>query len=134
MSVFIRRSRKVIDQQSASALVAFFFLWLFFLTAPTPALAQVFDKPLELSIPAGDLADALNRLSDQSGVQIMYQPAQAKGIKVAALNGSFTVDDALKQLLAQSGLKASRVNDKTVVLERVEQKSGSSKKGPASAQ
>jgi outer membrane receptor protein involved in Fe transport len=84
------------------------------------ALAQTYDKPLEISIPAGNLADALEKLGDQSGLQIMYEPAVAKGIRVAAVNGILTASDALTQLLARTGLQADRVNDKTVVLKRAE--------------
>jgi outer membrane receptor protein involved in Fe transport len=87
-----------------------------------PAVAQIADKPVPISLPAGDLANALDKLGDQSGVQIMYEPALAKGVKVQAVSGTLTVDDAIKQLLAQTGLRADRVNDKTVVLKRVEAK------------
>ncbi len=87
-----------------------------------PAAAQVADQPVQISLPAGDLANALDKLGDQSGVQIMYEPALARGIKVQAVGGRLTVDVALKQLLAQTGLRADRVNDKTVVLRRAEAK------------
>jgi len=85
-----------------------------------PAAAQVADKPAQISLPAGDLADALDKLGDQSGVQILYEPTLAKGIKVSAVKGTLTVGAALQQLLARTGLKADRVNENTVVLKRAD--------------
>lgn len=72
----------------------------------------------EINIPAGPLADALEKLGDQSGVQILYEPAAADGVKVAALNGRLTVSAALSKLLANTGLQADSVNEKTIVLKR----------------
>jgi len=92
------------------------------------AAAQTTEKPVQISLPAGNLADALERLGDQSGVQIMYEPALAKGVKVAAVSGTLTVTDTLRQLLARTGLQADRVNDKTVVLKRAEAKKNPIKK------
>jgi outer membrane receptor protein involved in Fe transport len=82
--------------------------------------AQTTDRAVEISLPAGDLANSLDELGDQSGVQVMYDPAVAKGVKAPAVSGKLTVSDALEQLLAHTGLKADRVNDKTVVLKRAE--------------
>jgi outer membrane receptor protein involved in Fe transport len=85
-------------------------------------VAQTTDRAIEISLPTGDLADSLDKLGDQSGVQIMYEPALAKGVKAPAVSGTLTVSDALKQLLAHTGLKANRVNDRTVVLKRADAK------------
>jgi outer membrane receptor protein involved in Fe transport len=93
-----------------------------------PAAAQIADKPVQISLPAGDLADALDKLGDQSGVQTMYEPALAKGIKVSAVSGTLTVGAALQQLLVRTRLKADRVNEKTVVLRRAEANKGPVKK------
>lgn len=84
------------------------------------ALAQRHDELVRIDIPAGDLADALDALSDRSGMQIMYQPRLVGGIRVAALDGWLTVRDALGQLLAHTGIRADRVNERTVVLKAVE--------------
>jgi iron complex outermembrane receptor protein len=123
MSASVRFLGNKVHERMASTLrlVPIVVVCLFyFLAAAFPAAAQTPDRAIQISLPAGDLADALDKLGDQSGVQIMYEPALAKGIKVAAVSGTLTVGDALKQLLAQTGLKADRVNDKTVVLKRLE--------------
>lgn len=84
------------------------------------ASAQAHDAPLQFNIPAGSLANGLDRLGDESGVQIMYEPALTKGITVAAIDDTLTVNEALGRILAQTGIRADRVNDKTVVLKRVD--------------
>jgi iron complex outermembrane recepter protein len=98
--------------------LAFLCIFFSFFGSTLSAEAQTADRALSISIPAGDLADALDKLGAQSGVQIMYEPALVAGIKVAALNGKFTVSIALTRLLAQTGINANRVNNKTVVLKR----------------
>jgi len=92
------------------------------------AVAQTSDKPVQVSLPAGDLAAALAELGDQCGVQIRYEPLLAQGVKVAAVSGMLTVGEALTQLLVQTGLEADRVDDKTVVLRRADLHKGPAKK------
>ena len=133
MSIIVRISLCMIYRRTLSTLrlAPVAFLLVCMLGGSDPAAAQIADKPVQISLPAGDLADALDKLGDQSGVQIMYQPALAKGIKVQAVSGTLTVDEALKQLLAQTGLRVNRVNDKTVVLTRPEPKKGLAEEGDA---
>jgi iron complex outermembrane receptor protein len=131
MSVFVRIFGGRVRERMGptSKLVPLFFVCLCcFLRAAAPAIAQTPDRLIQISLPAGDLADALDKLGDQSGVQIMYEPALAKGVKVAAVRGTLTVSEALDRLLAQTGLKATRVNDKTVVLKPADAKNGPGKK------
>jgi iron complex outermembrane receptor protein len=89
------------------------------------AFAETRDQSIRINIPAGTLTGALDKLADQCGVQIMYQPALTEGITVPAVEGALTFPEALRRLLAQSGLKAERVNDNTVVLKRAEVKASS---------
>jgi iron complex outermembrane recepter protein len=121
MSVFIRALGK------RRPLVFLCYL-LCLLGGNAASVAQTADQPLQISIPAGDLADALEKLGDQSGVQIMYEPTLVAGIKAPAVSGRLTVGDALAKLLARTGLEANRVNDKTVVLKRAAAKKVSEKK------
>jgi len=122
MSVPVRTIRHTIHQRTASILrgSSIALLLCYMLGGNNPAPAQVADKPAQISLPAGDLADALDKLGDQSGVQIMYEPTLTKGIKVSAVSGTLTVGAALQQLLARTELKAGRVNEKVVVLQRAE--------------
>ncbi len=81
---------------------------------------RVGDTPQQITIPAGSLSSALTRLVNQVGVQIMYEPALTRGFQVGAVNGKLTFDEALARLLANTGLKADSVDEKTVVLRRTE--------------
>src|SRR5688572_30113125 len=72
--------------------------------------------PTEFQIPAEGLADALSKFGVQTGMQVLYPPELARGRKSRALSGRHTVEAALKQLLAGSGLMWSYVNDTTIVL------------------
>jgi len=127
MLAFARPQPRIIHQKTAPTALALLCA-IITLAGPVQAAAQTTEKPVQISLPAGNLADALERLGDQSGVQIMYEPALAKGVKVAAVSGTLTVTDTLRQLLARTGLQADRVNDKTVVLKRAEAKKNPIKK------
>ena len=120
MSVPVRTIRRTIHQRTTSVLrgVSIALLLFCMVGGNNPAAAQVADKPAQISLPAGDLADALDKPGDQSGVQIMCEPALAKGIKVSAVSGTLTVGAALQQLLVWTGLKADRVDEKTAALKR----------------
>lgn len=85
------------------------------------ALAQASDKLVshEINIPAGSLANALDKLIDQAGVQIMYETNLTEGIRVGAVSGALTFEAALARLLANTGLRADSVDARTVVLKRV---------------
>ncbi|MGX9425465.1 MULTISPECIES: TonB-dependent receptor [Bradyrhizobium] len=56
------------------------------------------------AIPAGPLADALNRLADVSQLQLIYSGTVTRGRRSSGINGAFTPQQALAQLLAGSGL------------------------------
>lgn len=80
--------------------------------------AQQSDRPNEFNIAAGDLADALDRFSEQSGLQVVYDHALLKGLRATPVAGAMQAGDALNLLLAHSGLSWAYANDITVVLTR----------------
>lgn len=57
-----------------------------------------------ISIPPGTLQAALDRLARQSGVQIIFRPADVRGRKTGGAKGARSVEQALQQLLAGTGL------------------------------
>lgn len=57
------------------------------------------------SIPAGSMADALNRFAQQAGVSISFAAADVKDVATKGLNGKFSVQEGLEHLLADSGLQ-----------------------------
>ncbi len=78
--------------------------------------ARSFEKPCQISIPAGTLVQALDMLGEQAQMQILYAPALADGVNVQAVSGTLTFRLALERLLDNTGLRIASVNDKTVVL------------------
>ncbi|KAF1049784.1 TonB-dependent siderophore receptor [Xylophilus sp.] len=80
----------------------------------TMAQARSFD------VPAQPLAPALAALASQAGLQLAFAPELAEGRQSAAVRGNFEVADALRVLLAGSGLQG-RVQGRTLVVERAPQ-------------
>ncbi|MDA9405164.1 hypothetical protein XH79_41365 [Bradyrhizobium sp. CCBAU 45389] len=77
--------------------------------ATSAAIAQVAQNPASAAvrtyaIPAGPLATALNRFADASQLQLVYSGVIARGRQTGGLNGAFTPQQAIAQLLTGSGL------------------------------
>lgn len=64
------------------------------------------------------MTDALDRFSEQSGLQVIYDHSQLADARAEAVSGALTVDTALSRLLADSGLAWEYVNARTVVIRR----------------
>src|SRR6185312_4042670 len=77
--------------------------------APSQAL-------IAFSIPAEPLADALNRLAQQSGLQILFPSGLGAQIRSQEVRGSLTVDGALHRLLINTGLRFEFINARTVTI------------------
>src|SRR5437868_9733355 len=65
----------------------------------TPAKAQRADY----SIPAGNLADALNIYARQTGRQILYKADEVKNARTSGVHGKMSADAALRALLLDTG-------------------------------
>lgn len=63
--------------------------------------------PMQISIAAQPLAQALNNLAQQAGLELMVQPALVAGKTAPAVSGRLTPQQALDRLLAGSGLAAA---------------------------
>ena len=105
------------DEQSRSLrgarpriLLVFSILGLAGLTHP--ARSAVPDR-FALQIPALDLAQSLQELCRQSGVQIIFFSTIAEGHRGIALDGRYTVSEALTTLLAESKLAFRSLNPQT---------------------
>jgi hypothetical protein len=55
--------------------------------------------PKVVNVPAGDLADALESLAKQCGVDVIYPSAQLKGLKTAGVRGALEPLEAFRKLL-----------------------------------
>lgn len=68
------------------------------------------------AIPAGPLAPALNSFADDSGLQLVYSAELAADTQTGGVQGSYTPEQALRILLAGSGISYSFVDSGTVTL------------------
>ncbi|QEI07127.1 TonB-dependent receptor [Pigmentiphaga aceris] len=82
---------------------------------PREPLAAV--QPVHLQ--SGPLEDTLNRVSQQFGVTLSFDPALTRGRTSPALLGDYDIDDVLARLLAEHGLQALRDTDGAYTLRRL---------------
>lgn len=68
----------------------------------------------KFSIETQDLAQALVQFGKQSGVQVSFKKSVTEGKKSGKLVGTYSVNQALSQLLSGSGLEASFVGQQSV--------------------
>lgn len=94
----------------------------------TNASAQQPAAAVQYAVPAGDLVRAVNEISRNSGVQIVYDIDALRGLKSGEVKGSMTLEQALDRALAGSELRWTRVSPTTVTI----QKAGPGMKAPAS--
>lgn len=86
------------------------------LTAAT--VTEAVETSRQYNIPAGSLAGNLNRLAESSGLQLIYDSAITEGLSSKGLNGSYTPEAALRQLLGNTGLSYRISENGNVVIER----------------
>ncbi|MCY1282630.1 Ferrichrome outer membrane transporter/phage receptor [compost metagenome] len=68
------------------------------------------------AIPAGPLGEVLNQFARAAGITLSATPEQTRGLNSPGLNGTFTVDQGLARLLADSPLEAEGQGDGSYVL------------------
>jgi iron complex outermembrane recepter protein len=81
-------------------------------SAQSPAAANV----KNLSIPAESLANALNDLAQQSGLQVMFPSELVARLRSPEVKGSLTATEALQRLLTNTGLRFEFVNPHTITI------------------
>ena len=67
--------------------------------APPSELPRAFD------VPAGDAAETLRLAAHQGGLEIVFFAETVRGVRTAALRGSFTPHEALNRLITDTGLE-----------------------------
>ena len=91
--------------------------FVFPLCAFVPALAEPQrDDVRAISVPAGDLGDAVESLARQAGIEVSYQADALNGFRTAGLEGNFDVTTAFGKLLEGTPLVASRVKDRVSIV------------------
>lgn len=63
------------------------------------------DTPGKVDVPAGELAAALQKLAEQSGVEFVYSVDQLKGVRTLGVHGEYTIENAVTKLLEGTKLK-----------------------------
>lgn len=79
-----------------------------------PALAQDQHR-IEYSIKAGTLADALRTVSRISGKDIIFNADAVREKRAPGLHGAFSADEAVRHLLASTGLEADYRQDVIII-------------------
>lgn len=82
------------------------------------AVAAQADVAKSLDIPGGDLVAALSALAKQSGVELIYRADQLRGVRTKGVKGTLTAQDALAQLLKDSGFAMRRDASGAIVIVR----------------
>ncbi len=84
-----------------------------FLSASAVTHAQATTK---FDLPAQSLADSLRAVASQTHSNILFDRSLVAGLSAKALAAQLSVDDALKRLLAGTGLTYRKADEKTVVI------------------
>jgi outer membrane receptor protein involved in Fe transport len=90
------------------------------------AASALAEERLRFSIPAGNLADALDCFSEQSGLQTVYAAKVLTDRQTAAITGALLPSEALDRMLGSSELVWRFVNDTTVLLSLRHDETGAS--------
>jgi iron complex outermembrane receptor protein len=98
-------------------------LWLGLAVFPVIAIAPLAGAAEQMQAytfaqPSQPLAQALNAFSRATGQSVVYT-LELPGIQAPALNGTYSAEQALQQLLGTSGLAWRRVDARTLTLEAV---------------
>ena len=72
--------------------------------------------PKHFELPAGDARVMLNKFSEQSNIQLLFDFSQLTGKNTHAVIGDFEPDEALTMLLKGLGVDWAYVNERTLAL------------------
>jgi iron complex outermembrane receptor protein len=82
----------------------------------TPVAGYAQERSIAFNVPAQSLGSALRAFGQASNQQIMFSEDSVRGMTSSALVGSYTVDDGLQRLLANSGLSVNRTSSGVIVV------------------
>jgi TonB-dependent siderophore receptor len=80
--------------------------------------AQGAETATKFDISPQPIGDALNQFARQTGLQVVIDPQEGRGVVAREVVGSFTPSEALAKLLANTGLTFSFLNERTVSVRR----------------
>jgi outer membrane receptor protein involved in Fe transport len=77
-------------------------------SAALGALLSASANAESFNVPSGDLAQALDSYTKQSGVQLMISGDEVQGVRTRGVHGSYSADDALTRILSGTGFVIHR--------------------------
>ncbi|MDH2016390.1 TonB-dependent siderophore receptor [Pseudomonas juntendi] len=87
-------------------------------TIPLAAMAaETAQVSQHYSVPAGQLDDVLSQFARQAGITLSSTPQLTNGLQSSGLNGQYATEQALRQLLNGSGLRAVSQGGHSYVLQ-----------------
>jgi outer membrane receptor protein involved in Fe transport len=93
-----------------------YMVGIFVLSTPAGAQDPKAAGTYALDIPAEPLADALNDLAQQSGLEILFSSQVVERLRSPALKGALSAEEALHRLLANTHLRYRFVNPHTITI------------------
>lgn len=75
-------------------------------------------------VPVGPAAESLKKFISQSAVQLLFVADEVSGVKTNAIKGEFTPGDAIRRLLANTGLKAVETPNGAIAVNRAHDPNG----------
>jgi iron complex outermembrane recepter protein len=92
------------------------FLAFAVLLSPATALPQDIST---FNLPSQPLADSLRAVASQTSSNILFERSLVSGLMAKPLKATLTIDEALKQLLVGTGLAFRKVDERTVMIVRL---------------
>lgn len=86
--------------------------WLGHAGAAEPAAAKFFD------LPSGPAPVSLKQFISQSGVQLLYVAKEVSGVTTNPVRGQFTAGEAVRRLIANTGLVAVETENGAIAINR----------------
>lgn len=86
-----------------------------------PDMAQAADAStrVDLHLPELSLDEALTQLADQANVRLIFNSSDVGALRTQALNGTYTLGQAMSRLLQGSGFTWRMLDARTLVLEKL---------------
>jgi hypothetical protein len=115
LSGIVRRQQAWNRWRPAGACAALAIVWVG-AAAAEERRAAASATPVAFHIPAQPLANALQAYGEQTGVQVLYESRSAAGLRSAAVEGTFTPEEALNVLLKGTELKVRYARPDAITL------------------
>src|ERR1700688_2109366 len=106
------------DQLTGNALrwAASTFMIVIVIVLPFASIPLAEAQAKDFNVPAQSATTGIPEFARQAGIQILVSEPLVRGKRIAAVTGPHTIEDALKQLLKETGLIATSKDGATYTL------------------